>query len=182
MLDEPERRWRVVDGSLCFADISGFTALSERLARRGRVGAEELVETLSGVFSGMLDIAAERGGELLKFGGDALLFLFQGPDHAGAAAGAAAEMRRDLRRAAALPTAVGRLRLSLSVGVHSGDVALFLVGAPTRELLVLGPSVGATLAAEHAANAGQILVTTATAVRLPNSATTPHDSDHRLLR
>ena len=25
--DEPERRWRVVDGTLCFADISGFTAL-----------------------------------------------------------------------------------------------------------------------------------------------------------
>jgi hypothetical protein len=33
MLDEPERRWRVVDGSLCVADISRFAALSERLTR-----------------------------------------------------------------------------------------------------------------------------------------------------
>lgn len=32
--------WQVVDGSLVFADISGFTALSERLARHGRIGAE----------------------------------------------------------------------------------------------------------------------------------------------
>ncbi len=182
LLDAPEQRWRIVDGSLCFADISGFTALSERLARRGRVGAEELVETLSGVFGGMLDIAAARGGQLLKFGGDALLFLFQGPDHTGAAAGAATEMRRELRRAASVRTAVGRLRLSMSVGVHSGDVHLFLVGAPTRELLVVGPSVGATIAAEHAANAGQIVVTNAAAARLPATATTALDATHHLLR
>ncbi|HEY1278549.1 MAG TPA: hypothetical protein VGF22_02670, partial [Acidimicrobiales bacterium] len=44
--DEPERRWRVLDGSLCFADISGFTALTERLEARGPIGAEELVDTL----------------------------------------------------------------------------------------------------------------------------------------
>jgi class 3 adenylate cyclase/tetratricopeptide (TPR) repeat protein len=182
MRDEPERRWRVVDGSLCFADISGFTALSERLARRGRVGAEELVQTLSGVFGEMVDIAAERGGQLLKFGGDALLFLFPGKDHTAAAAGAAAEMRRELRRAAQVPTAVGRLRLSMSVGVHSGDVHLFLVGAPTRELLVLGPAVGATIAAEHAAGGGQILLTNAAAARLVSTATKRHDPAHHLLR
>ena len=44
---DPDQRWRVVDGTLRFADISGFTALSEKLARRGRIGAEELVEVLS---------------------------------------------------------------------------------------------------------------------------------------
>ena len=42
ILDEPDRTWREVDGSLVFVDVSGFTALSERLAKRGRVGAEEL--------------------------------------------------------------------------------------------------------------------------------------------
>jgi class 3 adenylate cyclase len=77
--DEPDRRWRVVEGTMVFADISGFTALSEKLATRGRIGTEELVETLSRVFAGMLDITANRGGQLLKFGGDALLVLFTGP-------------------------------------------------------------------------------------------------------
>jgi class 3 adenylate cyclase len=52
--DEPERRWRIVEGTMVFADISGFTALSEKLATRGRIGTEELVETLSRVFGGML--------------------------------------------------------------------------------------------------------------------------------
>ncbi|MCX7064398.1 MAG: adenylate/guanylate cyclase domain-containing protein, partial [Proteobacteria bacterium] len=71
-LDAPERLWQLLDGTLCFADISGFTALAERLAQRGRMGGEELVETLGRVFADMLDIAAQRGGTLLKFGGDAL--------------------------------------------------------------------------------------------------------------
>ena len=66
----PEQRWRRLEGTLCFADISGFTALAERLARRGRAGGEELVETLGRVFTGMLDIVHDQGGELLKFGGD----------------------------------------------------------------------------------------------------------------
>ena len=85
-------RTRFVDGTLCFADISGFTALTERLVRHGRVGAEALVETLSDVFGAMLDIAEARGGMLLKFGGDALLFLFQGDGHATRAASAAVEI------------------------------------------------------------------------------------------
>ena len=98
-LDTPERLWQAVDGTLCFADISGFTALSEKLSRRGRIGGEELVETLSRVFGGMLDAARERDGMLLKFGGDALLFLFKGPDHAVRAASTAVEMRQALRKA-----------------------------------------------------------------------------------
>src|SRR5438093_10632152 len=72
-------RWRQLDGSLVFVDISGFTALSERLARRGRQGAEELTGTLSTCFADLLAVAYAAGGSLLKFGGDALLLLFDGP-------------------------------------------------------------------------------------------------------
>jgi hypothetical protein len=38
--DTPDELWRQIDGTLCFADISGFTALAERLAQRGRMGGE----------------------------------------------------------------------------------------------------------------------------------------------
>jgi class 3 adenylate cyclase/tetratricopeptide (TPR) repeat protein len=169
-LDHPRQTWRAVEGTLVFADISGFTALSERLARRGRIGAEELVETLSRIFGAMLDQAAARGGMLLKFGGDALLFLFEGGDHARRAVSAAVEMRTALRAAARIPTSVGRLHLSMSVGIHSDDVLLFLVGAPHRELVVLGAPATITTATEAAAEAGEILVTPATAARLPPDA------------
>lgn len=180
--EAPGKQWQSVDATLVFADISGFTALTERLARRGRIGAEELIETLNRVFGGMLGMAALRGGELLKFGGDALLFTFRGEGHVVRACAAAVDMRIALREAAKIPTSVGRLKLSMSVGIHSGPVDFFLVGAPTRELLILGPAATATAEAEHAAVAGEILVTAGTARRLPASATAGRPDDLHLLR
>ena len=57
--------WREVDGTLIYVDISGFTALSEKLARRGRIGAEELTDVLNHVFGKMVEISYDRGGSLL---------------------------------------------------------------------------------------------------------------------
>lgn len=173
--DEPERRWRVVEGTLVFADISGFTALSEKLATRGRIGTEELVETLSRVFGGMLGITARRGGQLLKFGGDALLLLFTGPDHARQAASAAVEMRSELRRASQIPTSVGKLKLKISIGAHSGAFHLFLVGDRYRQLVVGGPDTTVAMEAESTAEAGQIVVSDAMATLLGRGSTKPRD-------
>ena len=102
-LDADGSPWREVEGTLCFIDISGFTNLSERLAMRGRIGVEELTEVLNRVFGTMLGIAFARRGTLLKFGGDALLLLFDGPDHPVQAACAAVEMRTALREATKVP-------------------------------------------------------------------------------
>jgi len=181
-LDEPDRRWRAVDGTLCFADISGFTALSEKLSRRGRIGGEELVETLSRVFGGMLDSARERDGMLLKFGGDALLFLFEGESHALRAASTAVEMRQALRRAREIPTSVGPLDLSMSVGLHSGTIHFFLVGSEHRELVLVGRDASTAAAIESAANAGEIGLSLETAAHLPASAVRERDDGLLLLR
>jgi class 3 adenylate cyclase len=52
---EPERRVRVVDGTCVFVDVSGFTQLSERLARRGgREGAEQLADAIGSCFRDLL--------------------------------------------------------------------------------------------------------------------------------
>src|SRR2546428_7715346 len=127
--ESPGRLGRELDATCCFVDISGFTALSERLARRGRIGAEELTEVLNHVFSRMLGVAYEKGGSLLKFGGDALLLAFDSDDHALLGAQAAVAMRAALREARTLPTSVGRLNLRMSVGLHSGAFDFFRVGA-----------------------------------------------------
>jgi class 3 adenylate cyclase/tetratricopeptide (TPR) repeat protein len=182
VLDEPGRLWQRIDGTLCFADISGFTALSEKLSRRGRIGGEELVETLSRVFGGMLDSARERDGMLLKFGGDALLFLFKGEDHASRAACTAVEMRQALRRAKEIATSVGPLKLSMSVGLHSGPIHFFLVGSTHRELVLAGPDASMAAATESAANAGEIGVSAGTAARLPAAAVRPREDGLLLLR
>src|SRR5215469_4696478 len=55
-----------IDCTMVFADVSGFTRLSERLARRGKEGAEQLVDAINGCFSALLGDAYSRGGSLLK--------------------------------------------------------------------------------------------------------------------
>jgi class 3 adenylate cyclase/tetratricopeptide (TPR) repeat protein len=173
---------RRVDGTLVFVDVSGFTALSERLAQRGKVGAEQLTDVLNTVFGTMLGLAAARGGTLLKFGGDALFLLFTGPKHAVQAACAAVEMRSALAETSKIPSPAGRLRLRMSVGVHTGLVDLFLVGTSHRELVVAGPATTAVAELEAAASAGQILLGNQTIASIPTGAIGEAVGPGRLLR
>src|SRR5438477_12826631 len=92
--DTPDVRYRTVEGTLVFADISGFTRLTERLAARGHAGAEEMSDHLDAVLSRLLDAASAYGGWLVKWGGDALLLMFDGPDDAARACAAADALRR----------------------------------------------------------------------------------------
>src|SRR4051812_42080768 len=117
-----------VEGTVLFTDISGFTKLSERLARRGREGAEELVGTIETSFSALLAIAESNGGHLLKFGGDALLLLFEGDGHLPRACRAAIDMRRALRDLGELHTPAGRAGPRVLHGDATGGVPPFLVG------------------------------------------------------
>jgi len=180
--DAPGRDWQEIDSTLCFVDLSGFTALSERLARRGRIGAEELTDVLNRVFGEMLDVAYAHGGSLAKFGGDALLLHYAGDDHAFHAAAAAVEMRSALRRAAQHKTSVGKLKLRMSVGIHSGVVNLFRVGRSHTELVVSGPAASRVALMESIADAGEILLSPETAARLPQSALGEPKGEGILLR
>ena len=45
--------YREIDATLVSVDLSGFTALSERLAQKGKAGAEELILVVSGCFEGL---------------------------------------------------------------------------------------------------------------------------------
>jgi class 3 adenylate cyclase/tetratricopeptide (TPR) repeat protein len=159
--------WQELDATLCYIDISGFTALSEKLARRGRIGAEELTDVLNHVFGGMLEVAYDRGGSLLKFGGDALLLMFRGPDHPVQACSAAVEMQGVLRQAREYEISAGRLHLKMSVGLHSGTVHLFRVGDSHKELVLTGPAASMTTEMEETAVAGEVLISTATMEALP---------------
>ena len=89
----PGPRRAVARRDRVFADISGFTTLTEKLARRGKVGSEEMGDILNHVFGELLDSAYQYGAELLKWGGDAVLLLFRGEQHPLLAAAAAHRMQ-----------------------------------------------------------------------------------------
>jgi class 3 adenylate cyclase len=57
-------------GSLLFADITGFTELSERLSRQGKAGTEELTDLLNSYFDRLLGIVREHSGVVLEFAGN----------------------------------------------------------------------------------------------------------------
>ena len=101
---------------MLFVDISGFTKMSERLARHGKVGAEEVTDAIGTCFEALLEIAYQAGGGLLKFGGDALLLLFTGDGHAERAAGSALGMQNRLADVGRLDTSAGRVVLRMSAG------------------------------------------------------------------
>jgi class 3 adenylate cyclase/tetratricopeptide (TPR) repeat protein len=174
---------RVIDGSLLFFDITGFTPLTERLARRGREGAEELSNLLDTVFSQLLMDAEDEGGDLLKWGGDALLLLFDGADHGRRAARAGLRMHRALAQIGRAKTSIGRVKLRASAGVESGPVHLILAGNPAlrRDLVLLGPTATAVTMLEHAAGIGEVLVGDATAAELGPALVRPHEGWGHLL-
>jgi len=173
--------WRSLEGTMVFGDVSGFTKMSERLARHGKVGAEEVADGINACFEELLSVAYRSGGNLLKFGGDALLLMFTGPDHPTRAAQAALGMRARLRTVGRLHTTAGEVVLRISIGVHSGTFDLFLVGESHRELMIAGPAATATVDAEGMASAGEIVMSAQTTSLLPARARgTARGSGHLL--
>ena len=166
----PNEKVRSLDATVVFADVSGFTRLSERLARAGKEGAEQLTDAINACFSALLAEAYQNGASLIKFGGDALLLWFDGDDHPARACTAAVAMRQTLRDLSADRIGAIKVGLRISIGIHSGTYETFLVGGSHSEYLIAGPAASTAVAMESVASAGQILVSAATAELLGQKA------------
>jgi class 3 adenylate cyclase/tetratricopeptide (TPR) repeat protein len=173
---------RELEGTLVSLDISGFTALSERLQAKGRAGAEELVLLVSGVFQGLIGICERHGGDVLKFRGDALLLFFSGDGHERRACLAASNMQWLIDQSGRTMSSVGAVTLRMSVGIYSGPCAFFLVEGTHRELLVTGPAATATIRLESEASADEILVSARTAEALESAWLGEERAGARILR
>jgi class 3 adenylate cyclase len=135
-----------LEAAVLFADISGFTPLSSKLAGLGAAGAEALSRLLNDYFGRLLAIVAVHGGEPLKFAGDALIALWPAGDGSGAlalqrAAGCALAVQRDLHGYDAGAGDTLSLRIAVAHGrvnaaqLRSGDSWHFVVGGvPVNEL------------------------------------------------
>jgi predicted ATPase/class 3 adenylate cyclase len=177
LVETPEDAVRVLPGTLAFVDISGFTRLTEILAGRGKAGAEELTGFLDAIFADLLSIAYANGGELIKWGGDAVLVWFTGEAHPERAIEAAWRMQRAIVRIGRLKTSAGPSILRMSIGVHSGSFHFFVVGARHRELLVTGPAATCTAHMESVAEAGEIVISVDTARLLDQRTVGPPKAD-----
>ena len=164
--ETPNARHKQIQGSLAFVDISGFTALTERLSKKGKVGAEEMNDLLNDCFTELLSVAYDQGAGVIKWGGDAVLLLFDGAEHEARACRAALDMQRTMRSVGKLRTSSGLVTLRMSVGIHSGAFDFFLVGDLHRELVITGPGASATVEMETVAEAGEVAISPSTAAAI----------------
>jgi class 3 adenylate cyclase len=143
-----------------FADISGFTALAERLG-----DPEQLMEVIDPVVTALSSIVGRYEGYVEKFAGDALLALFGAPvsheDDADRALLVALEMHRELEQICAdLPHTP---ELTLHVGVNSGHGIARILGSEARmDYAVLGDSIILAQRLESAAPPGETYVSSST--------------------
>jgi class 3 adenylate cyclase len=154
---------RFREATIMFADISGFTAMSERLSRQGEKGAERITNIVGEYFTAMLDITVKQGGDLLKFGGDALLVAFFGDDHAISACRAAAQMQRAIARFDQVEAFGETFSLRMTVGLGSGLLLTANLGTPEKmEYTVMGQALKHMAHAEDQAEGGEVFIDQAT--------------------
>jgi adenylate cyclase len=126
---------------LWYADIRGFTATSD--ATPGPV----IVDMLNDVFETLAASLRARGGQVLKFVGDALLATFSLEDGDIAetcrrALDAADEAARGLDERNAARAAAGQPVVAVDIALHVGEVLYGNVGATDRlDFTVIGPAV-----------------------------------------
>jgi len=146
-------------GSVMFADISGFTALTESLRKSlgARQGAEELTKQLGKVYSALIAEIEKYGGSVIGFAGDSMLCWFN-EMHGNSsmrAAFSALSMQEAIKE---FP------ELGLKVAIASGDAQRFVVGDEEIQKLDLlaGVTVARTAIGEHLASQGEVLIDEAT--------------------
>jgi len=132
---------RTIRAVLLYADLRGFTALADRMAR------EEVVDMLGVYFDALVVPVQERGGQVLKFMGDGLLATFDlaGADPAVRCADAIEAADRALEAVASANrerNAAGLAATEMDLVLHMGDVMYGNVGSQSRlDFTVIGPAV-----------------------------------------
>ena len=146
-----------------FADISGFTKLSESFSKKGRKGSEFLAFCLNRYMELLINIIGKNGGDIIKFAGDALLVIWpqeKGSDEVNSC-------RRALQCALQIITKLDKLEmvkgrvLSVKVGLGFGECKVLLVGGifDRFECLVVGESMRQACSSEcHCQGGGEVVV------------------------
>ena len=158
-------------GAVLFADISGFTSLTETLAQElgPQRGAEEITHQLNNVFGALTAVVHRFGGSIINFSGDAITCWFDeemkgektavSPAHR--ATDCAITMQASMLNFANIITlAQSTINLRIKIAVTAGSAHRFLVGAAhVQTIEVLAGSLLDRMAiAEKEINPGEIIV------------------------
>jgi class 3 adenylate cyclase len=147
----------IVEVTVLFADLRGFTPFSERSSPQRVVGM------LNEYFGRAVPVLLAHGGTVVQFVGDAVMALFNAPtrqpDHALRAAAAALGMQRAIEEVAARERDWPRFR----IGVNTGPAVVGNIGsAELRNFTATGDTVNTAARLEEVAEVGQVVIGPAT--------------------
>ena len=137
--------------TVLFADVSGFTAMSETM------DAEEVAGVMNDLWAAVDRAITEQGGHIDKHIGDAVMALW------GADTAREDDPERAVRAALAMQAAIGFFcetrgaALAMRIGINTGPVVLGAVGT-TGEFTAMGDAVNLASRLEHAAPVGGVLI------------------------
>ena len=156
-IDEVKLGGETVTASVLFADIVGYTALSEKLS------AAETAELLNEYFSYIAEAAKLCGGTLDKYVGDCAMILFgvpeQDPKHAFHAIYFAVLLKNLIERLNTQRLWTGKIPIQFSIGVNCGSMLAGTMGSKNRmQYTVLGDAVNLASRLSGVAEAGQIVI------------------------
>jgi adenylate cyclase len=151
-----------VRGAALFADISGFTPLTEALAKElgPQRGAEELTAHVNRVFHAVVDELDRYGGHVIYFSGDAITCWIDGDDGVRATACGLA-MQETMNNLREVITPAGScVRLAMKIAVAVGSARRFVAGDPDIQLVdvLAGRLIDALAVAERHAAKGEVVL------------------------
>ena len=147
--------------TIVFADVTGFTALSERM------DPEDVSAILNDCFSGLISIVLKYEGAIDKFIGDGIMAIFGAPlaheNDPERAVRCAVEMVADIERFNAARGSDLPGPLGFHVGLHSGMVIAGNVGSDLRmDYSVIGDTVNLASRLVEIAPRGQVYLSAGT--------------------
>ncbi|MBX2998908.1 MAG: tetratricopeptide repeat protein [Caldilineaceae bacterium] len=151
------------EGGVLFADISGFTPLTEALALvyGSRRGVDELTGHLNRVYGALIAEVDRYGGSVIGFSGDAITCWFAGGVRQGSLHGMAAAlaMQGAMRIFGSIPIGENEtVTLAIKTALAAGRVRRFVVGDPHIQLIdvLAGDTLARMAAVERSARKGEL--------------------------
>lgn len=149
-------------GTALFADISGFTPLTEALSKMlgQRRGAEEISRQLNRVYDALINEVERYGGSVINFAGDAITCWFDGDEGVRATASALMMQRAMAQFSTLMLPSGGMVTLAMKAAVAGGPVRRFVVGNPAIQLIdvLAGAPLGRMSIVEHHANRTEVVL------------------------
>lgn len=147
--------------TMLFADIRGFTAMSERKS------PEEMVQMLNDYFEVMVDVLFNHGGTLDKYVGDEVIGLFGAPveipDAAVRAVRCGIAMQAALEEWNRVRESQGAEPITIGIGINTGPVIAGAIGSSrTLQYTVIGDAVNTAARLCSAAKTGEVLISEST--------------------